>query len=42
MKEHKGSFDFMLSTVPESHDLNPFLPLLKRMLRWWWSARLPR
>ena len=27
---HKGSFDFILSTIPEKHDLNPFLPLLKR------------
>jgi len=27
---YKGSFDFMLSTVPKKHDLNPFLPLLKR------------
>lgn len=26
----KGSFDFILSTVPEKHDLNPFVPLLKR------------
>ena len=25
-----GSFNFLLSTVPEKHDLNPFLPLLKR------------
>ena len=25
-----SSFDFMLSTVPEKHDLNPFVPLLKR------------
>ena len=24
------SFDFILSTVPRKHDLNPFLPLLKR------------
>ena len=24
------TFDFILSTVPEKHDLNPFLPLLKR------------
>lgn len=24
------SFDFLLSTVPQKHDLNPFLPLLKR------------
>ncbi|RRA48187.1 NAD(P)-dependent alcohol dehydrogenase [Acidipila sp. EB88] len=28
--EHKGSFDFLLSTIPEKHDLNPFIPLLKR------------
>jgi uncharacterized zinc-type alcohol dehydrogenase-like protein len=26
----RASFDFILSTVPEKHDLNPFLPLLKR------------
>jgi len=26
----KASFDFILSTVPQSHDLNPFIPLLKR------------
>lgn len=26
----KSSFDFILSTVPEKHDLNPFIPLLKR------------
>ena len=26
----KGSFDFILSTVPEKHDLNPFVTLLKR------------
>ncbi len=25
-----ASFDFILSTVPEKHDLNPFVPLLKR------------
>lgn len=24
------SFDFILSTIPEKHDLNPYLPLLKR------------
>ncbi len=30
MKQHKASFDFILSTIPEKHDLNPFLPLLKR------------
>jgi uncharacterized zinc-type alcohol dehydrogenase-like protein len=27
---HKSSFDFLLSTIPEKHDMNPFLPLLKR------------
>ncbi len=27
---HTSSFDFMLSTIPEKTDLNPFLPLLKR------------
>jgi uncharacterized zinc-type alcohol dehydrogenase-like protein len=26
----KSSFDFMLSTVPEKHDINPFIALLKR------------
>jgi uncharacterized zinc-type alcohol dehydrogenase-like protein len=26
----KASFEFILSTVPEGHDINPFLPLLKR------------
>ena len=29
-KALKGSFDFILSTVPEKHDLNPFVTLLKR------------
>ncbi len=28
--EHKASFDFLLSTIPQKHDLNPYLPLLKR------------
>ncbi len=28
--QHKGSFDFILSTIPETSDLSPFLPLLKR------------
>ena len=28
--EHKASFDFILSTIPEEHDVMPFLPLLKR------------
>jgi uncharacterized zinc-type alcohol dehydrogenase-like protein len=26
----KGSFDFILSTIPQKHDINPFIPLLKR------------
>ena len=30
LKGLAGAFDFILSTVPQSHDLNPFLPLLKR------------
>ncbi len=30
MGKLKSSFDFMLSTIPEKHDLNPFVPLLKR------------
>jgi uncharacterized zinc-type alcohol dehydrogenase-like protein len=29
-KSLKASFDFMLSTVPEKHDVNPFVALLKR------------
>jgi uncharacterized zinc-type alcohol dehydrogenase-like protein len=29
-KAHKASFDFILSTIPEKSDLNPFIPLLKR------------
>ena len=29
-KTHKASFTFMLSTIPERTDLNPFIPLLKR------------
>lgn len=28
MKEHTGSFDFILNTVPVSHDINPYLALL--------------
>lgn len=28
MKEHKGSFDFILNTVPVKHDINPYLNLL--------------
>ena len=30
MKALKSSFDFMLSTIPEKHDINPFVALLKR------------
>jgi len=29
LKKLEASFDFMLSTVPEKHDLNPFIQLLK-------------
>ncbi|MEQ8624265.1 MAG: NAD(P)-dependent alcohol dehydrogenase [Vicingaceae bacterium] len=30
MAKHKGSFDFLLNTVPVKHDINPYLELLKR------------
>jgi uncharacterized zinc-type alcohol dehydrogenase-like protein len=30
MEAHVGSFDFLLNTIPESHDLQPYLNLLKR------------
>jgi len=30
MEKHKGSFDFLLNTVPVKHDINPYLQLLKR------------
>ena len=30
LKDLKSSFDFILSTVPEKHDVNPFVELLKR------------
>ena len=30
MKAHRGSFDFLLNTVPVKHDLNPYLMLLAR------------
>lgn len=30
MSALKSSFDFILSTVPEKHDLNPYIQLLKR------------
>ena len=29
-QQHKASFDFMISTIPEKSDLTPFVPLLKR------------
>jgi len=29
-KKLEASFDFMLSTIPQKHDLNPFIQLLKR------------
>src|SRR5690606_31230780 len=30
MKKHRGTFDFLLNTVPVKHDLNPYISLLKR------------
>ncbi|WP_375452615.1 NAD(P)-dependent alcohol dehydrogenase [uncultured Devosia sp.] len=30
LKPLQNSFDFILSTIPQKHDLNPFIPLLKR------------
>ena len=30
LKSLRNSFDFMLSTVPEKHDINPYIELLKR------------
>ena len=30
LKKLTSTFDFMLSTIPEKHDLNPFVTLLKR------------
>ena len=29
MKQHAGTFDFLLNTIPVKHDLNPYLKLLK-------------
>jgi alcohol dehydrogenase (NADP+) len=29
-KQLKSSFDFILSTIPEKHDVNPYVELLKR------------
>ena len=30
MKKHRGSFDFLLNTIPVGHDMNPYIALLKR------------
>lgn len=30
MKDHAGSFDFLLNTIPVGHDMNPYVSLLKR------------
>lgn len=30
MSSHKNSFDFILNTIPRTHDINPYLALLKR------------
>lgn len=30
MRKHAGSFDFLLNTIPNGHDLNPYAALLKR------------
>ncbi len=30
MKAHENTFDFILNTIPQSHDLNPYISLLKR------------
>ena len=30
MKQHERSLDFILSTIPEPHDVNPYMTLLKR------------
>ena len=29
MKEHKSTFDFLLNTIPNPHDMNPYMELLK-------------
>ena len=29
MEQHRGTFDFLLNTVPVGHDVNPYLDLLK-------------
>jgi uncharacterized zinc-type alcohol dehydrogenase-like protein len=33
MKKLEGTFDYILSTIPESHDANPYVALLKRDAR---------
>lgn len=30
MKKHQGYFDFIISTIPNGHDVNPYVSLLKR------------
>ena len=30
MKQYASSLDFILNTIPESHDINPYAALLKR------------
>ncbi|QJW95190.1 NAD(P)-dependent alcohol dehydrogenase [Frigoriglobus tundricola] len=30
MRAHANSFDFIISTIPQAHDLNPYVALLKR------------
>ena len=30
MKQHARSFDFILNTIPQPHDINPYMELLKR------------
>ena len=29
MEKHAGTFDFLLNTIPVSHNLDPYIPLLK-------------
>ncbi len=42
MKEHKATFDFLLNTVPNPHDANPYLELLKLDGTMVWSAASTR
>lgn len=30
LQEHKGTFDFILNTIPVAHDMDPYIALLKR------------